>query len=213
MDKAQIPDIVVGRLPLYLRSLNHMLNQNIQVTSSQELGEHLGISAAQIRKDLSLFGEFGKQGTGYNVAFLAKQLTQILNVEQVWDVALVGAGDVGHAIARYQGFANRGFQIAMIFDNAPEKIGTRLGNFTVRDIANLAEDVRTANIRIAMLTVPAHAAQSVADLLVEAGVRGILNYAPITLNVPANVQVQYIDPAIHLQRMTYYLDEAVIKDK
>ncbi|GAB4396434.1 MAG: redox-sensing transcriptional repressor Rex [Anaerolineales bacterium] len=213
MDKAQIPDIVVGRLPLYLRSLRHMLNQNVQVTSSQELGQHLGISAAQIRKDLSLFGEFGKQGTGYNVAFLAKQLTQILNVEQVWDVALVGAGDIGHAIARYQGFANRGFQITMIFDNSPEKIGARLGEFTVRDIANLTEDVRAAGIRIAMLAVPTGAAQTVADALVKAGVRAILNYAPITLNVPSNVQVQYIDPAIHLQRMTYYLDEAVINDK
>lgn len=205
MDKSQIPDIVVGRLPLYLRSLNYMLNQNIQVTSSQELGQHLGISAAQIRKDLSLFGEFGKQGTGYNVSFLAKQLTQILNVEQVWEVALVGAGDIGHAIARYQGFANRGFRIAMIFDNDPAKIGSQVGEFIVRDIANLKEDVHTAGIQIAMLAVPDKAAQQVAELLVQAGVRAILNYAPITLNVPQNVQVQYIDPAVHLQRMTYYL--------
>ena len=132
-----IPDIVVGRLPIYLRALQRMLAENRHVTSSQEMGERLGISAAQIRKDLSQFGEFGKQGTGYSIDYLADQIRRILNVDRVWDIAVVGAGDIGSAVARYQGFANRGMQVAMIFDNNPGKIGSRIGTFTVLDIAKL----------------------------------------------------------------------------
>jgi redox-sensing transcriptional repressor len=200
-----IPDIVVGRLPIYLRALQRMLAENRRVTSSQELGERLGISAAQIRKDLSQFGEFGKQGTGYSIEFLAEQIRKILKVDRVWEIAVIGAGDIGSAVARYQGFANRGMHVAMIFDNDPEKIGSQVGSFTVRDSANLETDVRQAGIRVAMISTPGHAAQAVADQLVTAGVGAILNYAPINLTVPEDVRVQYIDPVIHLQRMTYYL--------
>lgn len=200
-----IPDIVVGRLPIYLRALQRMLAENRHVTSSQELGERLGISAAQIRKDLSQFGEFGKQGTGYSIDFLAEQIRKILKIDRVWEMAVIGAGDIGSAVARYQGFTNRGMQVAMIFDNDPEKIGSQVGSFTVRDSANLETDVRKAGIRVAMISTPGHAAQAVADQLVSAGVGAILNYAPINLTVPENVRVQYIDPVIHLQRMTYYL--------
>ena len=200
-----IPDIVVGRLPVYLRALQRMLAENRHVTSSQELGERLGISAAQIRKDLSQFGEFGKQGTGYSIDYLAEQIRQILKVDRVWDIAVVGAGDIGSAVARYQGFANRGMQVAMIFDNNPEKIGNRIGTFTVQDIAKLGSEIKKAGIRVAMIATPSEKAQEVADQLVSAGVLAILNYAPINLAVPENVHVQYIDPVIHLQRMTYYL--------
>jgi redox-sensing transcriptional repressor len=200
-----IPDIVVGRLPIYLRALQRMLAENRHVTSSQEMGERLGISAAQIRKDLSQFGEFGKQGTGYSIDYLAEQIRQILNVDRVWDIAVVGAGDIGSAVARYQGFANRGMQVAMIFDNNPGKIGSRIGTFTVLDIAKLESEVQKAGIRVAMIATPSEKAQEVADKLVSAGVLAILNYAPINLSVPENVHVQYIDPVIHLQRMTYYL--------
>ena len=200
-----IPDIVVGRLPLYLRALQRMLQEGRQVTSSQELGERLGISAAQIRKDLSQFGEFGKQGTGYNIEYLSNQLREILHVDRVWDAAVVGAGDIGHAVARYTGFAHRGFQIKMIFDSSPEKIGMRIGDFTVKDSATMGEEIHKAGIQVVMLSVPAGAAQMVADELVKAGVKAILNYAPVNLVVPQGVHVQYIDPAIHLQRMTYYL--------
>lgn len=206
MDKVIIPDIVVGRLPLYLRALQRMGQAGRIVTSSQELGERLGISAAQIRKDLSLFGEFGKQGTGYRIESLVCELSKILNVDRVWDVVVVGAGDVGHALARYQGFENRGFRIAMLFDNDPQKIGSQVGAFTVQDIGNLVFQVRQAGVLIAMLAVPANQAQQIADRLVEAGIRSILNYAPITLVVPEGVRVQYNDPVISLQRMTYYLD-------
>lgn len=204
-DGVEIPDIVIGRLPMYLRSLQRMAQEGRLVTSSQELGEKLNISAAQIRKDLSQFGEFGKQGTGYNIEFLVEKLRQILHLDREWGVAVVGAGDVGSAVARYKGFANRGFKVAMVFDNDPVKIGSTVGNFTVQDDRNMAEAIQNAGIRVAMITVPASHAQEVADLLIKAGVKAILNYAPVSLNVPPDIRVQNIDPAIHLQRMTFYL--------
>ena len=165
----------------------------------------MGISAAQIRKDISQFGEFGKQGTGYSILFLADRLREILKVNRMWDVAVVGAGELGHALSRYQGFTDRGFCVVMLFDNDPFKIGRNVGEFVVEDSANMVERIRGANIKIVMLTVPAAAAQAVADKLIQAGVKAILNSAPISLNVPDTIHVQHIDPAIHLQRMTYYL--------
>lgn len=206
MTQKTIPDIVIGRLPIYLRSLSRLMEQGRQVTSSQELGERLGISAAQIRKDLSQFGEFGKQGTGYNIEFLTKKIQEILKVDRVWDVAVVGAGDIGHAIAYYGGFHQRGFKIAKIFDNDPQKIGTTMNDIKVLDIENLENEIEKAGIKVAMLSVPAGVAQEVVDHMVKAGVQAILNYAPVNLVVPQGVRVQYIDPAVHLQNMTYYLE-------
>jgi redox-sensing transcriptional repressor len=205
MQQKSIPDIVVSRMPLYLRALQRMSQEGRKVTSSQELGERLGISAAQIRKDLSQFGEFGKQGTGYNIEYLGDQIKTILKVNRVWDVAVIGAGDIGTALANYLGFADRGFRVVKVFDNDPDKIGYKSGPFTVQDTATLDAEIRSAGIRIAMLAVPAQQAQSVADQLIEAGIEAILNYAPINLTVPDSVRVQYIDPVTHLQRMTYYL--------
>ncbi len=206
MNTNRIPDIIIGRLPIYLRALQQLSERGILTTSSQELGENIGISAAQIRKDISQFGEFGKQGTGYSVPFLIERLRDILRVDRVWEVVIVGMGDIGHALARYNGFTNRGFHINMVFDNDPQKIGQSAGEYEILDTARLAEKVKLNRIKIAMLTVPAAAAQEMADQLVKAGVKAILNYAPISLNVPSHVHVQYIDPATHLQRMTYYLD-------
>jgi redox-sensing transcriptional repressor len=206
MNADKIPDIIIGRLPVYLRALQRMVEKGMKTTSSQELGQHVGISAAQIRKDISQFGEFGKQGTGYSIAFLTEKLREILKVNRMWDVAVVGVGDIGHALARYQGFANRGFRVVMIFDNDPAKIGQKVGEFTIEDTAKMVERIRSAKVKMAMVTVTASSAQAVTDKLVQAGVKAILNYAPISLNVPEDVHVQYIDPAIHLQRMTYYLD-------
>ncbi len=204
-DHIDIPDIVIGRLPLYLRALQYMLLENHLVTSSKELAERLGISAAQIRKDLSQFGEFGKQGTGYQVEFLIKKLKQIIHVDTIWDVIIIGAGDIGHGVARYPGFGNQGFRVAGVFDNNPHKIGTKIGDFIVQDISNMAEIIHKNHIKIAMIAVPASQAQNVADDLIEAGIKAILNYAPITINVPEGIQIQYIDPVMHLQKMTYYL--------
>jgi redox-sensing transcriptional repressor len=205
MNPDKIPDIIIGRLPVYLRALQRLVDKGVETTSSQELGEMIGISAAQIRKDISQFGEFGKQGTGYSIPFLVERLQNILKVNRVWDVIIIGAGDIGHALARYNGFSNRGFRVTMMFDNDPDKIGRRIGEFEVFGTATMAEKIRQNKIKVAMLTVPAAAAQEIADQLVKAGVKAILNYAPISLNVPHDVRVQYIDPVTHLQRMTYYL--------
>jgi redox-sensing transcriptional repressor len=190
---------------MYLRALQRMTQEGRQVTSSQELGERLGISAAQIRKDLSQFGEFGKQGTGYHIEFLVDKLREILKVDRTWDVVVVGAGDIGSAIARYQGLGNRGFCVSMIFDNNPNRIGNQVGEFIILDSAQMVDAIQKAGIKVAMVAVPAAQAQEVADELVKAGVEAILNYAPLSINVPPEVHVQYIDPVIHLQRMTYYL--------
>lgn len=201
----EIPDIVIGRLPIYLRELTLLREEGYEVTSSHELGQRLGISSAQIRKDLSWFGPFGKQGTGYAIAYLQEQLKKILHLDREWQVALVGAGDLGRALARYGGFAHRGFRITRIFDNDPAKIGSYVGNIKVLSIRVMKEEIERIGIQVAMVAVPAAAAQQVTDTLVESGVRAILNYAPIVLAVPEGVHVQHIDPAAHLQHMTYYL--------
>jgi redox-sensing transcriptional repressor len=200
-----IPDIVIGRLPLYLRALSYMAEEVGKVTtSSHELGQRLGISSAQIRKDLSHFGEFGKQGTGYHINYLIDQLRQILHLQDEWPVALVGAGFLGHALAHYQGFQHRGFQISWVFDNDPQKIGIDMNGLIVRDLRELSEVIKEENVQVAIISVPALAAQNIADLLVEAGIHSILSYAPINLMAPEGVQIRYSDPVIQLQRMTYY---------
>ena len=206
-DKSSIPDIVIGRLPIYLRTLKLLHDQGQEVTSSQELGELLGISSAQIRKDLSHFGEFGKQGTGYDIVYLCKQLEEILKVDCIWPVALVGAGYLGHALASYNGFENRGFRIVAVFDNDPRKIGENLGHVVVQPISTIPEVVLKYRCQIAIIAVPTQGAQEVANQLIEAGVQSILCYAPITLTVPKHVRVQYIDPVIHFQHMTFYLEK------
>lgn len=205
MAGVEVPDIVIGRLPIYLRALNLLFEAGQEFTSSQELGQKLGIGSAQIRKDLSHFGEFGKQGTGYEINYLREQISKILHVDRDWAVALVGFGDLGQAIAHYGGFASKGFHIEAIFDNDPAKIGQESNGKTVHDIKSLTQIISKLKIKMAIIAVPASVAQSVSDLLIEAGIKAILNYAPITLTVPEKVQVQYIDPVVHLQRMTYYL--------
>ena len=201
-----IPEIVIGRLPLYLRELSRMEGEPGKIkTSSHELAQRLGISSAQIRKDLSHFGEFGKQGTGYHIAYLIERLTEILHLGGEWPVALVGAGFLGHALASYRGFQRRGFVITCVFDNDPAKVGVKAGGLVVQHTAEMAARLRDEGIRIAILAVPADAAQATADALVDAGVRAILSYAPVSLTVPPGVAVSYSDPVVQLQQMTYHL--------
>lgn len=200
------PDVVIGRLPIYLRALQRLAEAGDKITtSSHELAERLGMSSAQIRKDLSLFGEFGKQGTGYHIDYLVEQLQRILQLDQDWPVVLVGAGFLGHALANYEGFRNRGFHVAWIFDSDPDKVGRAMGELTIRHIDQLQETIRREGARVAILAVPADAAQSIADQLVAVGIKAILNYAPISLSVPDDVHIQYSDPVVQLQHMTYYL--------
>ena len=201
-----IPDIVISRLPVYLRELTRLAEEEGKInTSSHELGQRLGISSAQIRKDLSHFGEFGKQGTGYHINYLVDQLREILNLTKEWDVALIGAGFLGHALASYQGFEHRGFRISWVFDNDPTKIGEELGDLTVMDVTEMEKIIKAHQIKVAILVVPANVAQEITDQLVKAGVCSILSYAPIHLNVPDGVHVSYSDPVVQMQRMTYYL--------
>ncbi len=212
LHKDSIPDIVIGRLPVYLRTLKLLATEGYEVASSQELGERLGISSAQIRKDLSHFGEFGKQGTGYNVAYLCKQLEKILKVDCIWPVVLVGAGYLGHALASYNGFENRGFRIVALFDNDPQKIGQRVGeSLVVEPIQKLSASIAEHNCQIAILAVPAEAAQAVANQLIEAGIKSILCYAPITLTLPKEMRVEYIDPVVQIQHMTFYLEKGCLE--
>ncbi len=189
MDSKIVPDIIVSRLPRYLQALEHMQRDGAKTTSSQELGDSIGISAAQIRKDLSQFGEFGKQGTGYSITYLVEQIQEILHLNKVWDLAVVGIGDLGTALIRYQGFNNRGFRVVKAFDNNPEKIGKKIDDIVIMDTAQMGAEIQAAGIQIAMITVPAIYAQSTAEELVKAGVRSILNYAPISLNLPKNIHI------------------------
>lgn len=204
MSHNTVPDIVVGRLPIYLRVLNHLIAEGRQITSSQELGDRLGISSAQIRKDLSHFGEFGKQGTGYNVAYLRDQLTDILNVDRDWRMVLIGAGDLGHALVHYHRFSEHGFHIVAVFDNDVDKIGTKLGEYDIHSIDEMEGIVREEQVEMAIVAVPVAAARDVATRLINLGITAILSYAPVTLTVPVGVQVQYIDPVAQLQHMAYY---------
>ncbi|MCP4415050.1 MAG: redox-sensing transcriptional repressor Rex [Chloroflexi bacterium] len=202
----EIPDIVIGRLPIYLRELTKLTEEEGKFnTSSHELGKRLGISSAQIRKDLSHFGEFGKQGTGYHIKYLIEQLLEILHLTKEWEVALVGAGFLGHALAHYHGFLHRGFRISWVFDSNSEKIGEQMDALVVQDVANLEQVITENNVKVAIVVVPANVAQEITDRLVAAGIRSILSYAPIHLNVPDGVEISYSDPVIQLQRMTYYV--------
>ena len=201
----QIPRIIIGRLPLYLRALNRLKKDGYKFASSRELGRLLDISAAQIRKDLSHFGELGKRGKGYEVDFLIGTLNQILHTDNIWKIVVIGAGDLGSGLARYKGFVNRGFRVSAIFDIDPKKIGRQISDLIVKDIEEMEEYVRTNQIQIAVLAIPSEYAQDVIDDLVEAGITAILNYAPIYLKTPEGVQIEHIDPAVHLQKLSYFL--------
>jgi len=200
-----IPDIVVSRLPSYLQTLNQMAKEGFYTVSSKMLSDRVGVTAAQIRKDLSHFGGFGKQGTGYPIYYLIEELQKILNMDRVWQVAVVGAGDLGRALAHYQGFALRGIEIVLIFDIDPKIIGAQVGALTVLPVDQMASEIKNMGVKIAILTVPGEVAQQTAERLVEAGVEAILNYAPVTLILPESIHVQHIDPVLHIQRLMYYL--------
>lgn len=199
------PDVVVRRLPLYARSLRYLLQEGVESVSSQELGDRINVTAAQIRKDLSYFGEFGKQGIGYDVRRLLQQIEDILGLTQEWPVALIGIGHLGEAIARYEGFRQQGIRIAGLFDSNPTKIGKAINGMTVQSFDDAERVIREQGIRLAIIAVPARSAQEVADRLVMSGVRAILSYAPTVLQVPEGVWVRYIDPVAILHSMTYYL--------
>lgn len=201
----EIPEVVIDRLPLYYRLLARLEAEGRAVVSSQELGDELGVTPAQIRKDLSYFGRFGKQGRGYSVHRLAAELRQILGLDGRWKVAVVGIGRLGHAIASYPGFEGQGFDIIALYDANPHVIGQEVEGKRVQDVANLGEDLRTNPVDIGIVAVPAEAAQRVVDILVDSGVTAILNYTPVRVQVRGNVELKHINPVLFLQSMTYHL--------
>ena len=205
--RAEVPEVVVTRLPQYVRVLSLLLEDGAEVVSSQQLGEKLQVTPAQIRKDLAYFGRFGKQGRGYSVRHLHDRLRQILGLNTNWNVAVVGVGRLGRAILSYPGFNPDGFRLLAAFDSSNQVVGQQVGELTVQPIDRLEEVVRGLNISIAIVAVPVMYAQGVIDRLVECGVRAILNYAPTSPQVPEGIRILNIDPVIALQSMTYYLSE------
>jgi redox-sensing transcriptional repressor len=202
-----IPEVVIDRLPVYARALALLERQGRDVVSSQELGEQLGVTPAQIRKDLSYFVRFGKQGRGYNVGRLLAELRQILGLTRDWSMVLVGVGRLGRAIVGYAGFAPQGYNIVEVFDSDAGIVGTDVDGLIVKPVDELESALRTLKIDIGIVAVPGANAQDVIDKLVAAGVKAILNYAPIAAQVPPDVHVKDIDPVLALQSMTYYVKD------
>jgi redox-sensing transcriptional repressor len=201
----QIPEVVVSRLPMYVRGLSELHKENIALVNSEDLGARLGIAPAQIRKDLSYFGKFGRRGRGYNVALLLGELSQILGLERQWLMAVVGVGRLGKAIMDYKGFVPRGFKIVAAFDRERNMIGKKVSGVAIQDMSELETTVKEKKVDIAIVAVPSPEAQEVIDKLVQNGIRSILNYAPICGKVPPEVRLEGIDPVLALQSMTYYL--------
>lgn len=206
MKSPKISEAVVRRLPVYLRFLNELSKRNVQMVSSQDLGQKLDLNPAQIRKDLAYFGEFGKKGIGYDVDYLIEKIRQILKLDQLIPVALVGAGNLGRALCNYNAYLKDNMKIVAVFDSSPDKIGERINNLTVLPMSALKETIQANKVRIGIITVPAMEAQLVANQFVDAGVEAILNFAPVIIKVPGNVRVHHADFTTELQSLAYYLD-------
>ena len=205
MDSVDVPEVVVLRLPLYVRALSQLVSESIDVVSSQQLGSLLQMTPAQIRKDLSYFGRFGKQGRGYDVRFLLNELQEILGLDREWRACLVGVGRLGRAIINYPGFYRENFRIVAAFDGDLAQVGNTIGEFNVQPMAELSDTVIEKKISIGIVAVPAQQAQNVIDVLIANDIKGILNYAPVAAKVPMNIVVRNIDPVLSLQSMTFYL--------
>jgi redox-sensing transcriptional repressor len=203
-----IPTPAIYRLSFYLRQLETFQRAEKHTISSKQLGESLGYTDAQVRKDLAYFGQFGHPGVGYRVEELISQLRKILGTDKVWNVLLVGAGNLGRALIAYRGFLRKGFRLAAIFDADPNKVGHAFGELTIESIDRLTEVVARENIKVAIVSVPGEAAQAVADKLVAAGVRGILNFAPVSVTVPPEVSVQGVDLAVQLEQLSFKMSLA-----
>ena len=205
--RSDAPEVVVARLPLYVRILTRLIQEGAEVVSSQQLGEKLQVTPAQIRKDLSYFGRFGKQGRGYSVIHLLERLKLILGLNSFWNVAVVGVGRLGRAILSYPGFTPDGFHIVAAFDSNSDVVGETIAGLTVSSLEQLDEIVSSKKISIAIVAVPTEHTQGVVDRLVACGVRAVLNYAPISPQVREGVRVRNIGPVFSLQSMTYYLTD------
>ena len=200
-----VPEVVIMRLPQYIRILSEMLAGGVETVSSHQLGDMLQVTPAQIRKDLSYFGRFGKQGRGYNVQGLLAELKDIMGLDRSWNVGLVGVGRLGRAILSYPGFAPEGFHIIAAFDSDPNLVGRVIGNLNVQSMNELDTAVKKLDISIGIVAVPSRHAQGVIDRLMDCGIKAILSYAPIAPQGQAGVKIRNIDPVLSLQTMTFYL--------
>jgi redox-sensing transcriptional repressor len=207
-----IPNPAVRRLSLYLRQLESFQRKERRTISSKQLGESLGLTDAQVRKDLAYFGQFGHPGIGYRVEELIAQVKRILGTDRTWNIMLVGAGNIGRALSSYRGFMAKGFRLVAVFDNDPGKVGKRLGAFTIQPLSDIPATVQKQQIRLAILAVPADAAQDVADQIVGAGVRGILNFAPVSLTVPPDVAMNSVDVAVQLEQLSFQVNVSGTQD-
>ena len=203
-DFPDLPEATVARLPEYLRALHQLAERDQDTVSSEGLAAAAGVNSAKLRKDLSHLGSYGTRGVGYDVRLLIEQIEQVLGLHESRAVALVGIGNLGHALAGYAGFASRGFHIAALFDADPGRVGERVGGLAVRDIAEVEAIVEAERISIGVIATPAHAAQRVTDRLVAAGVTSILNFAPCVLVVPDGVDVRKVDLAVELQILSFH---------
>ncbi len=201
--EGSVPAAVVQRLSLYLRELQHMLQDGLATISSSQLGRRVGATDAQVRKDLAYFGQFGYPGVGYRCEELVVRIRRILGTDQQWPVALVGTGNLGRALLRYKGFVDQGFRIEAAFDIDPQQVGRHIESVEVFALERLAEVIAARQIRLGLIAVPAAGVQDVADRLVAAGVVGLLNFAPVTLHVPENVQCVGVDLAIELEQLSF----------
>lgn len=206
MKSPKISESVVRRLPIYLRYLNDLNLKGVQTVSSQELGTRLDLNPAQIRKDLAYFGEFGKKGIGYDVNYLIEKIRQILKLDQQINVALIGAGNLGHALCNYNMYLKDNMKIQAVFDNSPSKVGQKINHLTVEPLDRLPQIVKEEGIRVGIITVPSAEAQNVADQLAEAGVEAILNFAPTIIKVASHIRVHYADFTADLLSLAYYLE-------
>ncbi len=201
-----IPNPAVRRLSLYLRQLESFKRKDRRTISSRQLGESLGLTDAQVRKDLAYFGQFGHPGIGYQVDELIGQVRHILGTDKVWNVLLVGAGNLGRALSAYKGFNAKGFRLVAIFDADSTKTGRKLGPFTIQPISEMVQTVKKEQIRLAMIAVPADNAQGVVDQLVEAGVKGILNFAPTSVTVPPHIALNAVDLSVQLEQLSFQVN-------
>lgn len=204
----RIPDATVARLPVYLRSLLELAGTEVTTVSSERLAERCGVNAANVRKDLSHLGSYGTRGVGYDVEVLLSQISRQLGLTQDWPVAIVGLGNLGHALANYRGFTARGFRIVGLFDADPGRVGEKIDGIAIRSIGDLPAAAAEDPIAIGIIAVPAAAAQQVADLLVDAGVVSILNFAPTMITVPERVSLRKVDLSIELQILSFYSQRA-----
>lgn len=203
LPESQVPQAVISRLSLYLRELQRLVREGQETTSSTQLGSLFGFTDARVRKDLAYFGQFGYPGIGYRVEELITAIKGILGTDQSWEVIIVGIGNLGRALLGYKGFENQGFRIVGAFDSDPAKTGTQIDGVPVYASEHLADFVTRRKIRLAIIAVPAMAAQKVADQLVEAGIDGVVNFAPVTISLPKSIQLIGVDLAIELEQLSF----------